>query len=529
VSRTPNQTATVPEAKDYLAAWKAIHQMIAAGKSWSGRERNGCFLNTKDRRFANISAVSGFDFADDARAAAVVDWDHDGDLDIWFSNRTSPQVRFLENQLGRDAHYLALHLRGTSSNRDAIGARVEIELDRGPDAGTGRIWSETVSAGSGFVSQSSKWLHFGLGKRQSIRRIRVRWPGGEIEEFKGLPCDHHYQIVQGEKNAIPWHRAGAKTGATSQPIDIAAPDANSAIALSRNAAVALDERYPLRTDLPFIASDGKQTTLGQLSGSPVLVNLFATWCVPCMEELSAFAEDADRIRQQGTRIVALSIEQTQARATRSDVARALDRIAFPFDWGLATDTLLEALQDVENDLFFMSQPLPLPMSYLLDGKGQIAFIYRGRVDVDQLVADVAALGKETTSSLTGTLPFSGRWIAPPHGFRAGAYNKIGHVYAQRGDFAAAARSYATAAGQRPDFAALSNLGTALAAIGKTDEAVRFFRRAIELKPDSYQTHYNLGVILARQQELKQARQHFQRSLEIQPDFQPARDRLEALH
>ena len=82
-------------------------------------------------RFANVSAVSGLDLIDDGRAAAVVDWDHDGDLDIWVSNRTGLQVRFLCNNLAGDHHFLAVRLEGrnVASKRDAIGARLELTVN----------------------------------------------------------------------------------------------------------------------------------------------------------------------------------------------------------------------------------------------------------------------------------------------------------------------------------------------------------------------------------------------------------------
>ena len=73
--------------------------MTSQGVSWSGRERNCAFLNTGRRRFANISAVSGFDFLDDGRGLALCDWDHDGDLDVWVTNRNAPRVRFLRNDV----------------------------------------------------------------------------------------------------------------------------------------------------------------------------------------------------------------------------------------------------------------------------------------------------------------------------------------------------------------------------------------------------------------------------------------------
>ena len=132
------------------------------GISWSGHERNCCYLNTGDGRFANISAASGLDFMDDARACALVDWDHDGDVDLWSVNRTAPQVRMLRNDTPSDHHYLALRLEGRTCNRDAIGARVEVTLKDEQSGNPQMI--KTLRAGEGFLSQSSKWLHFGLGK-----------------------------------------------------------------------------------------------------------------------------------------------------------------------------------------------------------------------------------------------------------------------------------------------------------------------------------------------------------------------------
>ena len=70
-------------------------------------------------------------FHDDGRAIATVDWDHDGDLDLWISNRSAPRLRLMRNDLPRTNHFIALRLQGngTTTNRDAIGARIELILD----------------------------------------------------------------------------------------------------------------------------------------------------------------------------------------------------------------------------------------------------------------------------------------------------------------------------------------------------------------------------------------------------------------
>ncbi len=108
-----------------------MNRLLHQGRSFSGREANRAFLNTGSGRFADISAASGLDFLDDGRAVAVADWDFDGDLDLWITNRTAPRVRFLRNNLKSESGHVAIKLQGNggSTNRDAIGARIELHLD----------------------------------------------------------------------------------------------------------------------------------------------------------------------------------------------------------------------------------------------------------------------------------------------------------------------------------------------------------------------------------------------------------------
>ncbi|UCE01516.1 MAG: hypothetical protein JSW67_09500 [Candidatus Latescibacterota bacterium] len=124
-------------------------------------------------RFADVSAASGLDFNDDARAIASVDWDSDGDLDLWISNRTGPRVRFVRNANRTRNHFLALRLVGSQSNRDAIGARLELHLGNGKG-----VQLRSLRAGrfdeAAAAAQNAIFLARAAGQTQRAREIEER-------------------------------------------------------------------------------------------------------------------------------------------------------------------------------------------------------------------------------------------------------------------------------------------------------------------------------------------------------------------
>jgi hypothetical protein len=182
----------------YEDSWEAIYNLIDEGASWSGNERDCCFLNTRTPVFADVSAATGLNFPDDGRAVAMADWDFDGRLDIWVTYRTAPRVRLLHNASRGTQHFVMLRLQGTTCHRDAIGARVELQ------SADGSQQIRTLHAGDGYLAQSSKWLHFGLGGTTGIEKLTVRWPGGAAESFAGITADSHWVLVQGSGRAARW-------------------------------------------------------------------------------------------------------------------------------------------------------------------------------------------------------------------------------------------------------------------------------------------------------------------------------------
>ena len=100
------------------------------------------------------------------------------------------------------ADSLAIRLEGSAANRDAIGAVVELVV---PEAEKTRRLVRSLRAGDLFLSQSSKWLHFGIAGAGEIAAADVLWPGGQRERFAGLANGGRFLLRQGTGKASPWH------------------------------------------------------------------------------------------------------------------------------------------------------------------------------------------------------------------------------------------------------------------------------------------------------------------------------------
>ena len=170
--------------------------------SMAGYEKN-VLLHRTPGGYKQLPEEAGTASIKDGRGVATADFDLDGRVDLVVTNvGTVPNV--YRNVSETPNHWLALRLegRGGKSNRQAIGARVEVRQGI-------NLQMREVAAGNGFEAQSSPKLHFGLGAVARVDLVTVRWPDGEVQELKGLEADKLHVIKQGEKAAGGEARPGS--------------------------------------------------------------------------------------------------------------------------------------------------------------------------------------------------------------------------------------------------------------------------------------------------------------------------------
>jgi hypothetical protein len=141
------------------------------------------FENEGNGKFRDISLERGEYFEQEyvGRGACLGDYDNDGDFDIYIVN-LNDRGMFLRNNKGNQNNWLIIKLIGTKSNRDGIGARVKVFTE-------GRTQFDQKKSTTGYLSQNDSRMHFGLLKDSLIKKLEIKWPSGKLQVLENLKAN----------------------------------------------------------------------------------------------------------------------------------------------------------------------------------------------------------------------------------------------------------------------------------------------------------------------------------------------------
>ncbi len=161
-------------------------------KRVSYAEPSHLFHNNGGGKFQEVTAQMGQAFAAPrvARGAAYADIDNDGYLDVLITTNAGPAYLF--HNEGGSNHSLRLKLVGTKSNRDGIGAVVQVTSDRNKE----KQW-KMLRSGSSYLSQSELVLTFGLGAQTKADNVEIRWPSGQIDTLSNVNAGQTVRVQEG--------------------------------------------------------------------------------------------------------------------------------------------------------------------------------------------------------------------------------------------------------------------------------------------------------------------------------------------
>ncbi len=517
VSQSPGEAKPAPS---YETGWNCLNELIREDYSWNGNEPN-VFYVRRGGRYRDASGVSGLDRALDSRAFAVTDFDGDGRPDIFLKSRLGPQLVALRNASAGRRQPLVVELVGVRSNRDAVGAIVKVETADGVSA-------QVLAAGSGYISQHTKRLHFGLGENAKARAVTVLWPSGERRAYHGLAAGFRYRfregdaayeqfpvdaprartlsrdVVQGRNELVfepTWllepvplperHEAGflclaegdiaARSGAAPfRVIDLRAAASHRAAAFALFRRYLFDYRTGLRLPLVFLVDDRSRVHK----------------VYPQVPGAASMARDWEAMRQPDRDALALPFGgQYHSRPGRNH-----------FRLGSA----------------FMQAGYPeLALPYLAETVARQPGNFKARLAVGQIHLRAGRLERaEEELGRAAEL----RRDSPQ------LWNNFGGIAMAREDFSAAAEYFGRALELNGDLPyALVNAAQAQQRLGNPVEAERLLRRALELDEADAEAANKLGLVLARGGRLEEARKLFEQAIAHQRDHAEAINNLAVLY
>jgi len=426
------------------------------------------FRNLGTGKFVELvpPAGSGLDQLLVGRGAAYADYDGDGDLDILVSQNQGPAL-LLRNDTPRQAHYLRVHLRGTRSNRDGIGA--EVRVHRGD-----QVLRQMVRTGRSYYSQNELCLTFGLGQDRRVARVEIVWPSGSVDVYQDVPGDTTLHAVEGSH---PEQVPGAAPPLAAAPAPVAEllPAALPEAATSKT--------YLAHAHTGIVAYGAERYT----------------------EAVQAF--EAAQLLQPSEPLPYRYLADLYWRQERPDQAAHIAR----------------ALAEVMPNAYFLER---LGSGYEESGLlGLAMLLYREAARVDpQFPSARYNLGRlllKQGQVEQGMAEVQEALRLYPE--FAEAHEVLGLAYTEQGRLHEAVAHLQQALVFQPELATARNhLGRLYRAQGRLDEAIQTFRDLVTRHPDVAEARHNLAVAYAHKGLQQLAIEQFTEAVRLRPDLHAAR-------
>jgi len=473
--------------------------MMDAGRSFSGNERNCFFINLGNGKFADISGLSGLDFPDDGRAISVTDWDNDGDLDLWITNRNAPRLRLMRNDTKKVNSFISLRLRGNGKtvNKDAIGARIEII--NGKDSGKFKQ-IQTLRAGQGFLSQSSKWIQFALNETIESINIKISWTDGTVSKIEDVLPNKKYIIRQENSTAEEVKLESEKNNLVSSP-GLKTPPSQ----VARIPAITLFKGPTINLRKNGIEKQNNKNKSHQL------INLWATWCAPCLQEMAHFRDHKKTLIDNEVELIAVNVDELDSQNDNSKKpSDVIKKMNFPFPSISANKQLMEILQRIHDQSVGLNEPLPIPSSFLIDPNGDVSVIYKGPVNVEQIIKDLRLSSEGFITRVKAAAKLEGSLIKNPKATQrlleheASIHRRHAINWYSAGDLRGAINHFEKANKLVPDSKQLSSqlasvyfaFATQMDRQQMKETAINHYRKGLVIDPSNNAARNNLAWILA---------------------------------
>ena len=503
VSKSPKEKMIAP---DYEQGWDALNEFVREDFNQNAHESNVVYVR-RAGQFYDFSGVSGLNYADDSRAFAAVDFDGDGNLDLILKSRLGPQIRAFRNECGTGRRVLAIRLQGKRSNRDAIGAVVEVKCGEFRN-------SQFVRAGSGYISQHTKTLHFGLQDNLMADTVRITWPSGVCQEVRNLEAGFTH-FIEEESNEITKRPFLARSESRPSSGVVVGDNQPVSQAVWLLEPVPLPEhrigpgfvclingsKFTVPTDVPFEFLD-----LGHESAD--LAATYALFRKYLLDYRSDFVLPLVILIDEHGMANKIYPFVPSSSILRSDLSRMIDpnraALALPFSGKFYTKP--------SRNFFRMGAALlwagyPEQAVTYLDEVAKrapdnfLAHLSLGQIHLGAGRIDAARTHLERAIELNPASP--------------AAWNDLGGVEMRQGNYSAALKDLEKSLSIKPDdSSALINSGLVYEKLGKFEVAETMFRRALVLEPDDADAARQLGSLLSDRGRLEDARKYLQQAISV---------------